>query len=157
MFHETIDLSPPQPNVEGPRGPFCSSKPRLTYVSLPPDYEPLQPLGVRPRGCFFSLCVDETGPKSREYASYARGWDEEMKRLWTTPAPTMNIFGPLLPRFQNVTRAFLSRIMMFFNPCRESVFHRFRFRFKCLGQILGRGGDYFATTMFNVCGFIIYF
>lgn len=76
---------------------------------------------------------------------------------WTTPAPTMNIFGPLLPRFQNVTRAFLSRIMMFFNPCRESVFHRFRFRFKCLGQILGRGGDYFATTTFNVCGFIIYF
>lgn len=132
---ETIDLSPPQPTVEGPRGPFSSSKPRLTYVSLPPDYELFNPWVGHP-GCVFSLCVDETGPKSREYASYARGWDEPRPRDETTlNNPAMNIFGPLLPRFQNVKGLSFAYNDVFQSLSRECFSLQFRFGFKRLGQI----------------------
>lgn len=77
----------------------------------------------------------------------------EMKRLWTT---RRWIFSDLFSRVSKTSRAFLSRIMMFFNPCRESVFH---FSFGLDSNVwakYGRRGDYFATTTFNVCGFIIF-
>lgn len=71
----------------------------------------------------------------------------EMKRLWTT---RRWIFSDLFSRVSKTSRAFLSRIMMFFNPCRESVFH---FSFGLDSNVwakYGRRGDYFATTTFNV-------
>lgn len=102
--------------VEGPRGPFSS--PRLTYVSLPPDYEPLQPLVGHP-GCVFSLCRRDTIPKSRENASYARGWGESHPRDETTlNNPCDEYFRTSSPAFPKREGGLsFSRIMMFFNPC----------------------------------------
>lgn len=141
--------------MKGPRGPFSS--PRLTYVSLPPDYEPLQPLVGHP-GCVFSLCRRDTIPGRNRGRTLVMHVDEanlirEMKRLWTTPASRRWIFSDLFSRVSKTWRGpfFLSYNDVFQSLC-ESVFSTsFGLDVKCQKK---RG--LLCEARFNVSGFIIF-